>query len=290
MKKIKTYAFWVALSGSIVILVESVAKLFGFSIDSSTIENVIMAICGVLVVLGIVTKDSKSSKQSMDNKDVIKNVDNKTTISEDNKSVTIAEDTEVAKIIDDESITDEVDVKIDSIEVNEFFTENNKSAENDFQDVLYCDVIEDNNLMDNIDGCNKDVGGVTIDDASIKEQIVNDVVLKILTLFGNNPDCLSNIEKVEMNCANETIKMDNFQDVEKVQIIESECPNCSEHFENGYINDENCDCDDINCFTSHKNCDTEEEVRADEVDGTNNVQGDNEVQKAVRHCVDIRRS
>ena len=54
MKRVKTYAFWVALSSAVVILVQSIANLFGFSIDSSTIENVIMSICGVLVVLGIV--------------------------------------------------------------------------------------------------------------------------------------------------------------------------------------------------------------------------------------------
>ena len=59
MKRVKTYAFWVALSGAVVILVQSIANLFGFSVDSSTIENVIMSICGVLVVLGIVVNPSK---------------------------------------------------------------------------------------------------------------------------------------------------------------------------------------------------------------------------------------
>ena len=61
MKKIRTYAFWVALSSAVVILVQSMGKLFGFEIESSTIESVIMSICGVLVVLGIVTKSSASS-------------------------------------------------------------------------------------------------------------------------------------------------------------------------------------------------------------------------------------
>ena len=56
MNKFKTYAFWLALSSAVVILVQSIGKLFGFEIESSTIENVIMSICGVLVVLGIVSK------------------------------------------------------------------------------------------------------------------------------------------------------------------------------------------------------------------------------------------
>ena len=66
MNRFKTYAFWLALSSSIVILVQSIGKLFNFEIESSTIENIIMSICGVLVVLGIVTKDpgSENKKES----------------------------------------------------------------------------------------------------------------------------------------------------------------------------------------------------------------------------------
>jgi len=60
--KFKTYAFWVALSGAVVLLVESVAEMLGFKIESSTIENVIMSICGVLVVLGIVTKSPQEAE------------------------------------------------------------------------------------------------------------------------------------------------------------------------------------------------------------------------------------
>lgn len=62
--RIKTYAFWVALSSAVVVLVQSIGKLFGFEIESSTIENVIMSICGVLIVLGIVTNSTDSQKNS----------------------------------------------------------------------------------------------------------------------------------------------------------------------------------------------------------------------------------
>lgn len=64
--RIKTYAFWVALSSAVVVLVQSIGKLFGFEIESSTIENVIMSICGVLIVLGIVTNSTDSQKSSDD--------------------------------------------------------------------------------------------------------------------------------------------------------------------------------------------------------------------------------
>lgn len=64
--KIKSYAFWVALSSAVVILVQSIGKLFGLNVEGGIIENVIMSICGVLVVLGIVTK----SDNAEDNKSV----------------------------------------------------------------------------------------------------------------------------------------------------------------------------------------------------------------------------
>ncbi len=64
--RVKTYAFWVALSSAVVVLVQSLGKLFGFEIESSTIENVIMSICGVLIVLGIVTNSTDSKTDAVD--------------------------------------------------------------------------------------------------------------------------------------------------------------------------------------------------------------------------------
>lgn len=72
MNKFKTYAFWLALSSAVVILVQSFGKLFGFEIESSTIENVVMSICGVLVVLGIVSKSG-----STENNDEVEKENNK---------------------------------------------------------------------------------------------------------------------------------------------------------------------------------------------------------------------
>ena len=72
MNKFKTYAFWLALSSAVVILVQSFGKLFGFEVESSTIENVIMSICGVLVVLGIVSKSG-----STENNDEVEKENNK---------------------------------------------------------------------------------------------------------------------------------------------------------------------------------------------------------------------
>lgn len=62
MNKFKTYAFWIALSGAVIIFIQSVGDLFGFTIDGGLIENVIMSICGIMVVLGIVSKPTLEQK------------------------------------------------------------------------------------------------------------------------------------------------------------------------------------------------------------------------------------
>ena len=57
--RIKSYGFWTALSGAVVILAQSIAKCFGVEIEEELISNIIMSICGVLVVFGVVTMQNK---------------------------------------------------------------------------------------------------------------------------------------------------------------------------------------------------------------------------------------
>ena len=63
--KIKSYGFWTALAGAVVVLVNALGQMFGFSVDNEIITNVIMAIAGLLVVLGVVTmpKGEDSNQQ-----------------------------------------------------------------------------------------------------------------------------------------------------------------------------------------------------------------------------------
>ena len=63
-EKIKSYSFWTALAGAIVILVNILGKIFGFAIEDDLIYSLIMAIAGILVVFGVVTmpKNDKNSE------------------------------------------------------------------------------------------------------------------------------------------------------------------------------------------------------------------------------------
>lgn len=61
-KKCRNIAFWVGLSSAVAILCESLSKLIGINIPAIYVEEFIMSICGVLIVLGFVTKDKPESE------------------------------------------------------------------------------------------------------------------------------------------------------------------------------------------------------------------------------------
>lgn len=62
INKFKKYTFWVAFVGVLVYFLQNLANLIGCDLDTTNIESAIMSFCGVLVVLGVVTKDD--DKQS----------------------------------------------------------------------------------------------------------------------------------------------------------------------------------------------------------------------------------
>ena len=66
-QRLKSYKFWVSLSASVILLVNSLGNLFGFKIDEVAMESVIMAFCGVLVVLGFVDKPKENQNANEEN-------------------------------------------------------------------------------------------------------------------------------------------------------------------------------------------------------------------------------
>jgi len=82
MKKFRNYSFWIALTGTIVILVQSIGNIFGFEIQNGVIENLIMSICGVLVVLGIVIKPKDNPNTDEENSTKNKDIDKENKVDE----------------------------------------------------------------------------------------------------------------------------------------------------------------------------------------------------------------
>ena len=66
-EKFKTFSFWTGLSAAVVILMQSIGKMFGFAVNEQGISDIIMAICGVLIVFGIVNKPEKEQKNTQEN-------------------------------------------------------------------------------------------------------------------------------------------------------------------------------------------------------------------------------
>jgi len=62
-EKIKSYGFWTALAGALVVLVDALGDLFGFSVSDEIVSGVVMAVAGVLVVLGVVTMPKSEKKE-----------------------------------------------------------------------------------------------------------------------------------------------------------------------------------------------------------------------------------
>lgn len=83
--KFKSYSFWTALAAAVVVLVEAIGRIFGFIPDGKLVSDIIMAIAGVLVVLGVVS--APISKETTEESEVENPfVSNEEEISEDNKT------------------------------------------------------------------------------------------------------------------------------------------------------------------------------------------------------------
>ena len=61
---IKTYSFWTTLAGAIVVLVQVLGRIFNFIVPNDLVHDLITAIAGVLVALGIVTMPRASKDVS----------------------------------------------------------------------------------------------------------------------------------------------------------------------------------------------------------------------------------
>lgn len=59
-ERIKSYKFWVSLSASLVLLLQTLGKAFNFQISADVIDGITMAVCGVLVALGLVEKPKRA--------------------------------------------------------------------------------------------------------------------------------------------------------------------------------------------------------------------------------------
>lgn len=70
--KIKSYSFWVSLSGAIIVLLNAFGNAFGFEIENKVVEDCVMSVASLLVVLGVVAngKNKAENSNQQQNEDV----------------------------------------------------------------------------------------------------------------------------------------------------------------------------------------------------------------------------
>ena len=78
MNRFKDYRFWTALAGAVVILINALGECFGFSVDNDLVSGLIMAVAGILVVFGVVSKPKENQNEEENKSDEIdENVEDK---------------------------------------------------------------------------------------------------------------------------------------------------------------------------------------------------------------------
>ena len=97
MNKFKTTGFWVSLSGAVMLVVQTILGAFGITFNSEIVSNVVSAICGVLVMVGVLIPTKLDSlkvdlpglnKQEVESLTNKSDLDEKTSTSEVNSNKT----------------------------------------------------------------------------------------------------------------------------------------------------------------------------------------------------------
>ena len=60
--KFSSYSFWIAVTGAVVIFLKNLLQVFGLDFNSTAFETIVVSLCGVLVVLGVLTKEDNKPK------------------------------------------------------------------------------------------------------------------------------------------------------------------------------------------------------------------------------------
>lgn len=85
-QKFRSYSFWMAVCGAVILVVNNIGKAFGFSVSTELVTNIVDSVCGVLVVFGVLTmpkKEKQNAKSDDDLKNDVNNDDLKNNVNND---------------------------------------------------------------------------------------------------------------------------------------------------------------------------------------------------------------
>lgn len=64
--KLKSYSFWVSLTAGIILVINCFLEQFGMKIDDVFVNSLVNSICGVLVILGLLTNTNSKTVLTKD--------------------------------------------------------------------------------------------------------------------------------------------------------------------------------------------------------------------------------
>lgn len=59
--KIKNYGFWMSLTAAVILVLQTIGETVGFVIDDEAIVSIMASVCGMFVVLGIISNPESGS-------------------------------------------------------------------------------------------------------------------------------------------------------------------------------------------------------------------------------------
>ena len=122
LERMKHYNFWVALTMAVIILLNTISDAFNLDIDDAIINDIIMAILGIMVVLGFVQKDGYNFVDTSNSNEMQNDSTNNLESNTDKDNVNIEND-------------------IQNTPINE--NENKESANDDFEEIDIDKIIQD---------------------------------------------------------------------------------------------------------------------------------------------------
>ncbi|MBQ9790489.1 MAG: hypothetical protein IJW24_02720 [Clostridia bacterium] len=60
--KMKTYNFWISLVSAVLLLVRIIGDKYGFAVDAGLVMDITTGVCGIFVILGIISAPSKNQE------------------------------------------------------------------------------------------------------------------------------------------------------------------------------------------------------------------------------------
>lgn len=71
--RLKSYSFWVSFASAVILILKLIGQKYGFTIDAGFLSDLVTAVCGLLVILGIFVVPKNNTTENSQNENNLKN-------------------------------------------------------------------------------------------------------------------------------------------------------------------------------------------------------------------------